>query len=880
MSNAANRNRIKFQGCLVVAALAFMAPQSLEAARFANAGVEEMAEAGPRAPRLQPTLIHSVRGYLADGQAVIEWETGSRAATIGFQVRQVSATGTAKPIHRGWIAPPWVAPSGSTYRVVDGSARPASRRNYVIVERDEDARFHIHGPFTVQFLPDAAAKPLTGESEALARRPAGRRAKGELTEASSPPQGAVIPSDVPQTVAKAFVRSTGLHRVTSADLALALGQTVRKVETSLSRGTIAIANQGNAVGWFSDEDATELRFYASEIDSRYTLDNVYWIELGSPATTLSTVTATVQTAQPGGYFQSRSRSEQDLLPAINGTKFEDVDYWYWDGIRAEDPDQDRKSFPLASPSVVASGGQAELTVALAGATKGSGYRYHNAVIYVNGVEVGSTVWLGLYRIEHTVNFDASLLSEQNVIEVEGTLIPGAIGSAFFVDSFDLSYPRYYETEMDALLLTGESNEVVTVDGLSGTDAIVLNLADPNVPMICDTLSAEPQGGGYRVSFEPSGPETPYLVTTASALLSVERLEADTFYSDPWQDSSGHDYVVIVPEALRGPAARLMEHRQIQGLDPYLLVLEDLHDYYSHGISDPWAIREFLSWANANWAIVPQYVFLIGKGTFDPKDYLGHGDNLITPVLAATPYGMAAADNLLADIDGDRLPDFAIGRLPVLDEADFDAYVSKLIAFEEASGSWLNDALMLADNPDYAGDFTALSEAAVTHLPSGMVATPVYLEDLDVPVARANMFAAWTQGTRIVNYLGHGGVDVFASESLLSGGDMASLDNTGMSAAVSALSCVVGMFELPGWDSLSESLLGVVDGGAVTMWAPTSPSYSGAAQVLNHFYFDALDAPGARVGDAVLAAVQQAAPGGASFLLETYTLLGDPATRVR
>ena len=143
-----------------------------------------------------------------------------------------------------------------------------------------------------------------------------------------------------------------------------------------------------------------------------------------------------------------------------------------------------------------------------------------------------------------------------------------------------------------------------------------------------------------------------------------------------------------------------------------------------------------------------------------------------------------------------------------------------------------------------------------------------------------MFDGWTSGKRIVNYIGHGGVNVFASESLLSSSDMPLIEGSGTAAVVSALSCVVGRFELPGFDALSESLLGVVDGGAVSMWAPTSPSYSGAAQGLNELYFDALSIPGETVGDAILAAIQASAPSTVTFLLETFTLLGDPALQVR
>jgi hypothetical protein len=825
-------------------------------------------------PELLPTLVFGVRGYFVDGEAVVEWQTGSAAATVGFRLFRVRGL-RSTPVHKGWIAPPWNAPAGSTYRAVDRTVGMDSRQSYVVVERDQNAFEHIHGPFDVEFSGSAEGPTVPGQVAAT-RRSSGKRDG----DPSAPPTRDVIPTDTSTTVAKARVRTTGLHRVTAAELATVLGQTASKVQTFISRGLVAVENQGEPVSWFTNPAADEMLFFATAIDSPYTLDNVYWMTLGQPASVAATMSAGADNAQPGGTFQSLVHSEVDIVPAIATTKFEGVDYWYWEAVRAEDETENRKAFPLASPDVTSTGGQAQLTVRLAGGTKGTGFRYHWAFIFVNGVEVGNIIWLGLFTMEQTLTFDASLLTADNTIEVEARLFPGSIGSTFYIDSFDLTYPRDYQAEGDELLLTGESNPVVTVEGLSGSDIVVVNLEDPAQPVICGDVLIEADAGAFRVSFTPNAPEARHLVTTLSAVHSVVALEADRVYSDPWQSTAGHDYVVIVPAALRGPASRLMAHRELQGLDPYLLVLEDLHDYFADGIADPWAIRDFLAWADVNWVVAPRYVFLVGNGTIDPKNYLGYGDNLITPVLAATPYGMAAADNLLADIDGDRIPDFAIGRLPALTEEDFDAYVTKLINFEEATGAWLDEAMMLADNPDVAGDFTVLSESAIGHLPGGMTVSRVYLEDLDVTTARSSMFDRWASGARIVNYIGHGGVNVFASESLLTGDDMPLMANTGTPAVVSALSCVVGRFELPGLDALSESLLGVLDGGAIAMWAPTSPSYAVAAQGLNEIYFDELSIPGQRVGDATLAAIQASAPGTFEFLLETFTLLGDPALQVR
>jgi hypothetical protein len=390
---------------------------------------------------------------------------------------------------------------------------------------------------------------------------------------------------------------------------------------------------------------------------------------------------------------------------------------------------------------------------------------------------------------------------------------------------------------------------------------------------------EAGGGAFRVSFTPESPEALYHVGSQADALAVDSLAADRRDSDPTGPDASGEYVVIAPSAFREQAQRLADYRELTGLSSYVITLEDLHDEFAGGIADPWAVNAFLAYAAENWSVPPHYVVLVGKGTYDPKDNLGHGDNVLTPVLAATPYGMAAADSLLADITGDRKLDFALGRIPVLTPAELDLYVDKIIAFEAGSGAWRNEALLLADDPDAAGDFTAQSETASTHLPAETELSRAYLEDLSVADARTAMFDAWTSGKRIVNYVGHGGVTVLAGEQLLHADEVDSvLGGTGMPAIFSALSCVVGRFELAGWQALSEALVLTEDGGAVTAWAPTSPSLSGAAMGLNQSYFDLLSEPGQRVGDATMGAIQAAGPTSPQFLLETFTLIGDPGLR--
>ncbi len=817
--------------------------------------------------------VFGLRGYLAGSMSVVQWHTGPEAGSVSFRLERVRG-GRSVPVHQEWIAPPTLAPTPTTYRVLERRAAPGTRARYVLVERSIFGGVRVHGPFRVHFDRELPAEPpFTPPVQVFE------------TLGVEPPPGPHTEDVVPDptfstTVAKAFVPESGLYRVTSLELATALGQTVSRIETYIDRGTLRVRSQGSEVAWMSSAGGTEILFFAAGFDSFYTTENVYWIELGETGQQIPIGSAPAATASVGGVFQSAARAEEDQVPAISVTKFEGVDFWYWTGLRAEDPVIGRLGFPLHSPDVATGGGTASLKVRLAGATKGSGHNNHHAVIYVNGTHVGDMLWIGLLSTEQTVSFDASLLTTDNIIEVEAVL-DGTIGSAFFVDWFELDYPRYYRPADGALLLRADTNPTVTVEDLPGADIVVLNLGIQAVPVLYSDALIEPQGGGqYRASFAPDDLDALHIVTTLSAVRQTSRVVADAVRSNPTVFLDGADYVVIAPESLVGPAGRLAELRQADGFVSYVLTLEDLYDSFSHGIADPWAVQDFLIFADSNWSLVPRYVVFAGTGTYDPKDYLGFGDNLFSTVFAATPYGMAAADNLLADIDGDRKLDVPIGRIPVRTAEEFDLYIDKVAAFEAASGAWLNEAMMLADNPDTAGDFTTQSETAAGHLPAEMDVARVYLEYDDVDTARTAMFAGFDGGKRVINYFGHGGVELLASEELLTTADGPVLQDTGMPAVVSALTCVAGRFEYPGIDSVSEALVKVTNGGAVTLWAPTSPSLSGAALGLSTDYFDRLFVPGNRVGDAVVGAIDAAGPTTIQFLLETYTLMGDPAVRVQ
>ena len=186
--------------------------------------------------------------------------------------------------------------------------------------------------------------------------------------------------------------------------------------------------------------------------------------------------------------------------------------------------------------------------------------------------------------------------------------------------------------------------------------------------------------------------------------------------------------------------------------------------------------------------------------------------------------------------------------------------------------------MLADNSDAGGDFPADSDDLTALIPQEYTVEKIYLSQQTIGDARQSLLDGINSGAALVNYLGHAGMDRFAQEGLLQTDDMGSLSNGDKLPIVIAMSCVVGRYELPGYDSLGEALVMDQDGGAIAVWAPTGLSMNVDAKFLNEDFIRAnIINQKETLGMGVLDALQAYSARGISpVFLQIYTLLGDPA----
>ena len=81
--------------------------------------------------------------------------------------------------------------------------------------------------------------------------------------------------------------------------------------------------------------------------------------------------------------------------------------------------------------------------------------------------------------------------------------------------------------------------------------------------------------------------------------------------------------------------------------------------------------------------------------------------------------------------------------------------------------------------------------------------------------------------------------------------------------------------------MGEELLNRSGGGAIAVWGPTGLSFNEKARHLSRsFYSYVFGASEVRVGDAIGSALGEFPVTGDGYMLKMYTLLGDPALKIK
>jgi len=840
-------------------------------------------------------VVSSFHASAATGGGVlVEWRTASEAGTAGFYLRRWNGK-SFEAVNGQLLAGLIHEPQGGVYRYVDGGASPREPQIYLLEEVESSGKRRTHGPFAVDV--DWNRKEMTGdgpyerEPHAATGRNAGPARAGLSKAYPILPTLPPPPVPVGRTVASAAgvrlsVTDTGLYYLRSSDLASWFGMAQPLMETLIGQGGLALSRGGQPVAWMPDfttgpgdvKRAQGLFFYGQATDSIYSSANVYRLERRPGLLMTGTASGPPRIVSPATSFPETLHVERDLFAATLISTDPESNYWFWEFLQGDDPTYGHRTFSLDAPGLAA-GQAASLAVSLFGATDSGVSGEHQAVVALNGTVLGETSWQGIAAGNATFAVPAGVLQAAgNQVDVTAHTGAGAPYSIYYLNGFDLSYPRTFRAAGDALAFSAAGASQVAITGFTSSGIRLLDTSDPLHPRWISGATVDADGsGGFRLTFVPAGPG-PFLAAATAAFRTPASPRAWTVPTLRSTSNRGA-YLVIAPASLQLGAKRLASQRSAQGLEARVVDLDAIYDEFAFGVPNPHAIHDFLAYAWQSWNLPPRYVVLAGAGTYDYRNLLGFGDNLVPPLMVRTPNGLFPSDNLMGDVDGDGLPEIAVGRIPVLSAAEMDGYTSKIAAYEAGGpAAWNSNALFLADATDRGADFAAESAGLATQLPSGTVVALTDLTSTPLAAARSQLLGGFGSGLAFIDYLGHGALDRLSAGGLLTTSDVPGLTNGERLPVITAMTCTINRFEVPGFPSLGELLVKSGTGAAAAVWAPSGLSTHGDARLLAERFYHATDD---RLGDRVRHAIAEYRTlGGDPDLPRIYDLLGDPGLRLK
>jgi hypothetical protein len=341
-----------------------------------------------------------------------------------------------------------------------------------------------------------------------------------------------------------------------------------------------------------------------------------------------------------------------------------------------------------------------------------------------------------------------------------------------------------------------------------------------------------------------------------------------------------DYVIISHPDFIGGLEPLARARAAQGYEVDIVNVEDIYTLYGHGIVDPTAIQAYVG--DAITQMGTDYFLLVGGDSYDYLNYLGTNSRSFIPSLYVQTHNLvrhSPADPLLTDVDRDGIPDAAIGRLPVRDDAELASIVQKTLAYERKP--YENSGLFVADVEDDVS-YSEFSDQLLLHLPAGWQITRAYLDEMSVEVARKTLIDRINSGVALTTFFGHSGPTDWTFDRLFSANDAAQLHNTDKPTVVTQWGCWNTYYAAPNYNTLGHKFLLSGDRGAAAVLGASTLTQASSDLALGKLLTPKLAQSDMTIGRAVLEAKQELAAREGPFadVLAGWTILGDPALQVR
>ena len=330
-------------------------------------------------------------------------------------------------------------------------------------------------------------------------------------------------------------------------------------------------------------------------------------------------------------------------------------------------------------------------------------------------------------------------------------------------------------------------------------------------------------------------------------------------------------------------------------------LEQIYNEFSGGNKDPVAIRDFIQWTQEYWQDPRPYtVLLMGDADYDYRNITQQSNIKVPTIEIGYSNNHRATDDRLAAYNG-LIPNIAIGRYPAKSSEDVSAFVEKIIQYETNPmyGMWRQRVTLVADDaarpePVHGSIATGKSHTQNSETIANLISPGIEIRKLYMmeypevsnsslygvikPDATQELLNILSEGTSIINYIGHGSAHQWAQEKLLyQDDDLNNIITNGMLPVWIAGTCSWGHFDDLDTEAFSEEIIRMKNNGASAIISTTRLISVTSNAYFTREIFKSIFQDGLITNDPIGIVMQSVKDGSSSG--ELFQLFGDPAMKI-
>jgi hypothetical protein len=821
--------------------------------------------------------FENVEAFTDGNGVLIKWNTKIEKGNIGFNIYRVDGKDRLK-INKNLVSGQYLksnleTPGGDSYLFFDtkGSINAIYQIENISVNTINQKSELIYTQFVTNLRNVSAQTSSEFQKSAREANPVSIKNSPDLPDGLknlSDPANSLSDINKQRQIAsqpgvKIHVKSDGFFRVTKAELQAAGFDT----NSSPNLWQLYLNGIEQAINVQSNGDYIE--FYGKGIETLHSNTNIYFLTVGTQngkriGTTIRRRIGGTVEAKNFDSIVRKKDSAYYVSSVLNG----DAENWFG-------------GFISSAPTLVNfelngidySYAKTNLFLSIQGFT----FVPHQVEVKINGVDLGQINGNNRDLFSRSQSVPVSILQEgTNTLELKSL---GGPSDFNFVGEMRLQYKRKYQALGNKLAFYTLNMRRTIVKGFASPNIRVFDITYPDSPSLITNAQVQPEdksGTSYSVTLPANRTKNMYAFEDA-ALKQVDSITQNVPSTLSSNTNEG-EYLILTHRNWLTEANNWAAYRQNEGFVVKVVDVTDAFDEFGFGISSSKAVTDFVEYAKNNWQTPPNFVLILGDGSFDSKNHLGLGNHDYVPIrLVDTLYEETASDDALVDFDNNGSAEISIGRIPARNPQDVTNALNKVVTFESTLATAPSRGSLCASDLPNGYDFAGSCDRVHNELPDTIPTSVVNRGD---PGAQATLISAINSGKYIVNYSGHGSTNIWAATNFFGSNNVSQLTNNTQLSIFSMLTCLNGYFIHPTDDSLSEALLKTVNGGAVAVWSSSGRTTPDVQEEMAKRYFNQIgnNPEMNRLGDLIRDA-KSILVGGAD-VKRSWVLLGDPALKVK